>query len=58
MDLIKGRKGRRSETRNEQMFRYPAKEEVWEVPFTQECEYEEREAQTTVRKRPDFPIAS
>ena len=58
MELVKGRKPRRTERRDEDMFRYPAHEEIWEVPFTQECEYEEREAQTIVRKRPDLPIAS
>ena len=58
MELVKGRKPRRTECRDEDMFRYPAREEIWEVPFSQECEYEEREAQTIVRKRPDLPIAS
>jgi hypothetical protein len=58
MELVKGRKPRRTERRDEDMFRYTAHEEIWEVPFSQDCEYEEREAQTIVRKRPDLPIAS
>ena len=58
MELVKGQKMRRGDTRREQMYRMPATEEMWEVaccPDEQECE--ERETQTT-RKRPDFPIAS
>ncbi len=58
MELLKGKKTRRRETGNEEMFRYPATEEIWEVPCAQECEYEERDARTIVRKRPDLPIAS
>lgn len=57
MELIKGRKTRRGETRTEQMFRSPATEEIWEVSCAEERECEEREAQTA-RKRPDLPIAS
>lgn len=57
MELIKGRKVHRGDTRTEQMFRYPATEEVWEVSCTEEREYEEREIQTA-RKRRDLPIAS
>ena len=57
MELIKGRKSRRGDTRTEQMFRYPATEEVWEVAYVEEQECEEREAQTA-RKRRDLPIAS
>ena len=57
MELIKGRKANRGDTRTEQMFRYPATEEVWEVSCTEERDYEEREIQTA-RKRRDLPIAS
>ena len=57
MELIKGRKMRRGDTRTEQMFRFPATEEIWEVACVEEREYEEREIQTA-RKRPDLPIAS
>jgi hypothetical protein len=45
MELLKGRKPRRAERRSEEeMFRYPAHEEMWEVSYSKECEYEEREA--------------
>ena len=57
MELIKGRKAHRGDTRTEQMFRSPAIEEVWEVSCVEEREHEEREAQTA-RKRRDLPIAS
>ena len=57
MELITGRKMRRGDTRTEQMFRFPATEEIWEVACVEEREYEEREIQTA-RKRPDLPIAS
>jgi len=57
MELIKGRKTRRGDTRTEQMFRFPATEETWEVSCVEEQNYEEREVQTT-RKRRDLPIAS
>ena len=58
MELIKGRKEKPRNSRNEEMFRYPTTEELWEVPYTEGCEYEEREGQTIVRKRPDLPVAS
>ncbi|HEY3161721.1 MAG TPA: hypothetical protein VGJ78_22300 [Vicinamibacterales bacterium] len=57
MELIKGRKLRRGDTRTEQMFRFPAIEEVWEVSCVEEREHEEREAQTAGKRR-DLPIAS
>jgi hypothetical protein len=57
MELIKGRKSQRGDTRTEQMFRFPATEETWEVECVEEREYEEREVQT-IRKRRDLPIAS
>lgn len=55
--MIKGRKSRQADTRTEQMFRFPAREEIWEVACVEEHEQEEREAQTA-RKRRDLPIAS
>ena len=58
MELIKGRKTRPNDTRTEQMFRFPAKEEMWEVACVEERESDEREAQAAARKRPHFPIAS
>jgi hypothetical protein len=57
MELIKGRKTGRTDSRTEQMFRVPATEEVWEVTCPDERECQEREVQTA-RKRPDFSIAS
>jgi len=57
MELLKGQKVRRGDTRTEQMFRFPATEEIWEVACVEEREYEEREIQTA-RKRRDLPIAS
>ena len=57
MELIKGRRPRRGDTRTEQMFRVPATEEIWEVSCSDERECQEREVQTA-QKRPDFPIAS
>ena len=57
--LIKGRQTRRSDVRNEQMFRFPPTEEIWEVAYVDEGERDEREAQAAARsKRPHFPIAS
>ena len=59
MELIKGRKTRRNDTRNEQMFRSPATEQIWEVACGEDGECEEREVQMVARsKRPHFPIAS
>ena len=43
MELIKGRKTNRRETRGEEMFRYPATEEIWEVVYVEEEEHEQRE---------------
>ncbi len=43
MELIKGRKTSREDTRNEQKFRFPATEEVWEVSCTQHHQCEEQE---------------
>jgi hypothetical protein len=57
MELIKGRKSRLGDTRTEQMFRFPATEETWEVAYVEEKECKEREVQTA-RKRRDLPIAS
>ena len=65
MEVIKGRKTHRNESRHEQMFRFPSKEEIWEVACPEEGECDEREAQTVRKpldwargKRPDLPIAS
>ena len=55
MELIKGRSTGRADRQTEQVFRVPAKEDIWEVSCSDEVECEEREVQT-VRKRPDFPI--
>jgi hypothetical protein len=57
MELVEGRKSRRGDTRTEQMFRFPATEEIWEVACAEEQECKEREVQTA-RKRRDLPIAS
>jgi hypothetical protein len=57
MEVIKGRKSRQGDTRTEQMFRFPATEEIWEVACVEEQEHQEREAQTA-HKRRDLPIAS
>ena len=59
MELIKGRKSRRNDSGNEQMFRFPATDEPWEVSCVDETERDEREVQTAARnKRPHFPMAS
>jgi len=56
MELVKGLGARQPERQDEDRFRYPAHEDVWEVPYSEECEYEERETRTIVRKRPDFRL--
>ena len=60
MELIKGRKTRRNEVRNEQMFRFPATEKPWEVAYLDDGECDEREADAAPprNKRPHFPVAS
>jgi hypothetical protein len=58
MELIKGRKNRRSRVQDEERFRFPAIEEVWETSCLEDREYEEREVQPVARKRRDFPLAS
>jgi len=57
MELIEGRKTRR-DTRDEEKFRFPLTEEIWETKCVEEGECEEREVQAAARKRRDFPIAS
>jgi hypothetical protein len=57
MELIKGRKTNRREARSEEMFRYPATEEIWEVSYVEEEEREQREA-PAARKPRNLPIAS
>lgn len=57
MELVKGRKTARVDTRTEEMFRVPSATEIWEVTCSGERESDEREVQTA-RKRPNFPIAS
>jgi hypothetical protein len=57
MELIKGRKTRRRETRGEEMFRFPATEEIWEVAYVEEGEREQREV-PAARKPRNLPIAS
>ena len=57
MELIKGRQTNRREARDEQMFRYPATEEIWEVSYVEEEEREQREVQAA-RKPRNLPIAS
>jgi len=60
MKLIKGRRVRRTTTtpRDEEKFRFPPTEEIWEVACVEDRDCEEREVQTAVRKRRDFPMAS
>jgi hypothetical protein len=57
MELIKGRKTNRREARSEEMFRYPATEEIWEVAYVEEEEREQREV-PAARKPRNLPIAS
>jgi hypothetical protein len=42
MELIKGRKSSRVGTRDEEKFRFPPTEEIWEVSCAQDGEGEER----------------
>jgi hypothetical protein len=42
MELIKGRKSRRVDTRNEEKFRFPPTEEIWEISCAQDGEGEEQ----------------
>ena len=65
MELIKGRKTTRRATRGEEMFRYPAAEEIWEVACVEEEQREQREVRAArkplnpARGRPrNLPIAS
>ena len=53
MELIKGRKPRRADSRNEQKFRFPAVEEVWEVSCRQHQESDEQESRN---KKADLKI--
>lgn len=57
MDLIKGRKIRRAGRPTEDMYRFPAGDERWEVTCSEEVEREEREVPAEPRRR-DLPIAS
>jgi hypothetical protein len=57
MELIKGRKTNRREAPSEEMFRYPATEEIWEVAYVEEEEREQREV-PAARKPRNLPIAS
>jgi len=58
MELIRGRKTQRREERSgEEMYRFPATEEIWEVVCVEEQECEQREV-PKARKRRDLPIAS
>ena len=64
MNVIKGRRTGR-QVRDEQMFRFPPTEEIWEIACSDEGECKEREIQTAREpldwargKRPDLPIAS
>jgi hypothetical protein len=43
MELIKGRKNRRAGARDEEKFRFPSIEEVWETSCSEDGECEERE---------------
>jgi hypothetical protein len=53
MQLIKGRKTGREETRNEQKFRFPATEEIWEVSCDEgQCDQQQG------RKKADLKAAS
>ena len=55
MELVKGRKPRRADRRDEEMFRYPTGEEIWEVPFSEEGEREEREVPPSPRGTSGVP---
>ena len=58
MELIKGRKDRRADARDEVKFRFPSTEEIWETSCSEDGECEEREVQAVARKRRDFQLAS
>lgn len=58
MELIKGRKTRRAKPRDEEKFRFPPTEEIWEVECVEDGKCGEREVQAAARKRRDFPMAS
>jgi hypothetical protein len=49
MEIVKGRKPQRTERANEDRFRYPADEEIWEISYSQECECKEREVPRSPR---------
>ncbi len=51
MELIKGRQTSRVETRNEQKFRFPATEEIWEVSCVEDREWDGQQG----RKKADPP---
>ena len=46
MRLIKGRKARREEPRDEEMFRFPAVQEIWEISCASHEERDERAPRT------------
>jgi hypothetical protein len=52
MELIKGGKTRRADTRNEQMYRVPAHEELWEIACSDEQECEKQGGRN---KKADLP---
>ena len=52
MELIKGRKTSRDETRNEQKFRFPATEEIWEVSCAEDGEWDRQQG----RKKADLKV--
>ncbi len=52
MELIKGRKTSRDETRHEQKFRFPATEEIWEVSCVEDREWDRQQG----RKKADPKI--
>jgi hypothetical protein len=51
MELVKGRKTSRDDSRNEQKFRFPAAEEIWEVSCNEhgECEPQESRKQADLK---------
>ena len=53
MELIKGRKTAKGATRDEQMFRFPPTEEIWEVSCRQHRESDEQESRN---KKADLKI--
>jgi hypothetical protein len=64
MEIANAGRARRTERRDEERFRFPAREEIWEVPYSGECEYGEAEAparkpvESARGKRPELRIAS